>query len=280
MGQVMHSDQNRVLHRAILASLVVHGLLLLAFPERRESLKPTEPPPPLLARLIEPEAPPEPLPSPPPPPLAPLTPEPPLAQPAPEIKPKPRPKPKPQAKPQPKRKLPPVVKPLPPEEPPPPATVERQPPPQSPAAPPDPPTLAESSSPAAIEVEPRTSPEPPPAYSVDPRPGPRAEQSIDGALALYRQQLLNTARKYKHYPRVAIDNAWEGDVVVHVVVGADGTIASLTVKSGSGHSVLDRQALDMFRRATPLVEIPAALRGREFALEVRAIYNLKDQVSG
>jgi periplasmic protein TonB len=278
MGQVMSSDQNRVLHRAILASLVVHGLLLLAFPERRELLKPAEPPPPLLARLVEPEAPPAP--HPPPPSLVQPVPKlPPVAEAAPETKLEPKLKPKP--KPKPKRKpKPPVAKPAPASE----AAVAR-------TAPPAP---AEPPFPAVPEVEqrPATAASPPPVVdaaqpapalpglSADPSPRPSPAQSIDGALALYRQQLLSTARKYKHYPRVAIDNAWEGDVVVHLVVGADGMIASLTVKSGSGHSVLDRQALDMFRRATPLVEIPAALRGREFALEVRAIYNLKDQGSG
>jgi hypothetical protein len=36
----------------------------------------------------------------------------------------------------------------------------------------------------------------------------------------------------------------------------------------------------MFKKAKPLVQIPAALRGKEFTIELRAIYNLKDQDSG
>ena len=76
------------------------------------------------------------------------------------------------------------------------------------------------------------------------------------------------------YPRVAVDNNWEGGVVVRMVIGADGMIASVSVKAGSGHEVLDSQALEMFKRAKPLVPIPSALRGKEFILELRAIYNL------
>jgi outer membrane biosynthesis protein TonB len=55
---------------------------------------------------------------------------------------------------------------------------------------------------------------------------------------------------------------------------------SLSIKSSSKHAVLDRQALEMFKRAQAQVPLPASLRGKEFSLELRAIYYLKDQVSG
>ena len=87
-------------------------------------------------------------------------------------------------------------------------------------------------------------------------------------------------KRYKRYPRVAIDNNWEGEVVVRMAVGADGRIAALRVARSSGHEVLDRQALEMFRSAKPRVQIPGELRGREFELELRAVYSLRDQRSG
>jgi hypothetical protein len=40
--------------------------------------------------------------------------------------------------------------------------------------------------------------------------------------------------------------------------------------------VLDEQALEMFRQAAKAVPLPPALRGKEFSLEVRAIYGLED----
>jgi protein TonB len=117
--------------------------------------------------------------------------------------------------------------------------------------------------------------------SVDPAPASPSIEALDsGSLAQYRLQLISTARKYKRYPRVAMDNNWEGDVVVRMVIGPNGMISALSVKSSSGHEVLDQQALEMFKKAKPLVQIPAALRGKEFIVELRAIYNLKDQDSG
>jgi len=118
---------------------------------------------------------------------------------------------------------------------------------------------------------------PAPSAEAEPQAGPiapSAEQSEAGSIDQYRLQLISAAKRYKRYPRVAMDNNWEGDVVVRMVIGADGLLASVSVRTGSGHEVLDSQALEMFKRATPLVPIPSALRGREFILELRAIYSL------
>jgi len=99
-------------------------------------------------------------------------------------------------------------------------------------------------------------------------------------IAGYRAALLAEAARYKRYPPMARDNGWEGEVIVRMAIGADGSIVSLDVTSTSGYRALDRQALDMFRRAGPRVPVPEALRGKSFTLDLRAIYNLKDQVSG
>ena len=126
-----------------------------------------------------------------------------------------------------------------------------------------------------------TSAAPAPSAEAEPEAGPiapSAEPAADaGSVDQYRLQLISVAKRYKRYPRVAMDNNWEGDVVVRMVIDADGMIASASVKTGSGHEVLDSQALEMFKRAKPLVPIPSALRGREVSLELRAIYNLMDQ---
>ena len=64
-------------------------------------------------------------------------------------------------------------------------------------------------------------------------------------------------------------------MLVGVAVGADSS-ARVSVKKSSGHAILDQQALDMFGQAARVVAMPPALRGKPFALEVRAIYGLED----
>lgn len=259
----MHSDQDRAFHYAVVFSVALHGALLFGISGLRDPATRTAPPGPIVARLVPPQA---------EPPAAaaqtePMKPRaqekqpPPPAPPPPAVKPTPRPKPRPLAKAQPKT-------------------------PAKPAAPPSAPAIEAPAEAAPAAPAPSAAPAPaaPPAVvaKVDPAPAatpPSAEPSDAGSLAQYRLQVISAARKYKRYPRAAMDNNWEGDVVVRMVIGANGMITALSVKSSSGHEVLDQQALEMFKRAKPLVQIPPALRGREFAIELRAIYSLKDEDS-
>ena len=81
------------------------------------------------------------------------------------------------------------------------------------------------------------------------------------------------------YPAAAKDNNWEGVVVLRMVVAPSGAIASLGVQKSSGYRVLDQQAIEMFRKASTAVPIPAALRGKEFAVEQLAVnyyFQVKD----
>jgi protein TonB len=248
MSAVMYSDPNRAFHYAVLASIVLHGLLLFGLAPR-DPAKRAAPPAPIIARLAQP-------------PAAEPAPAPPQAEPV---------------KPQPREKRPPATKPSPVVKPEPEATLPA--PVAAPAIPDSEPAQTAPASPAASSA-----PSAPPIVArADPAPAP-ASPSVEamdaGSLAQYRLQLISMARKYKRYPRVAMDNNWEGDVVVRMVIGPSGVISALSIKTSSGHEVLDQQALEMFKKAKPLVQIPAALRGREFTIELRAIYNLKDQDSG
>ena len=120
-------------------------------------------------------------------------------------------------------------------------------------------------------------PQPAPAQPA-PAPAPAAPAPppvIDPRMRSdYAQRINDEAERHKVYPRVAIDNIWQGEVGLVMAIGSDGRITSLRVTKSSGHRVLDDQALEMFARATPRVRVPAALRGREFELELRAVFRL------
>jgi len=91
----------------------------------------------------------------------------------------------------------------------------------------------------------------------------------------YRAQLLGAAGRFKRYPEEARENNWTGNVVVGVAIDGNGT-ANVGVRRSSGYVVLDQQALEMFRQAARAVPLPEPLRGREFSLQVRAVYGLED----
>ena len=235
------ASANRVFGYALLASIVLH-VFLLAFqwPQLGDALKH---PVEVLAPIVARLM--EPPPPPAPPASAPPVEEPVAAAPKPVPKPKRRleakPAPAPRIEPEKTREAPPVV-----------------------AAP----------APAPAPVPPVAAAKPQPAPAVPAVPGTAS------LIARYRAALLAEASRHKRYPLVALDNGWEGEVVVRMAIAADGSLAALSVKSSSGHAALDRQAVEMFRKARAEVPVPDPLRGRQFSLELRAVFNLKDQASG
>jgi protein TonB len=229
-------DDSRAFHYALAASLALHALLLVAFPDLLDTARRAASiPPQIIARLMEPEpAPPVPVPA--PPVQAATPPVPPEKKKAPAAK-----------------KTAPVI-----------STPHPAPTPSVPAvadpvpAPPLPPQ-------AAMDPKPAT-----PAAAPQPAPPPESLSRDQ-----YRLQLIDEARRHKRYPPLARENNWQGDVRVDVAISANGR-PTVTLKGSSGYEVLDRQALDMFAQAARSVPVPPALRGKEFSFEVRAVYGLED----
>ncbi len=75
---------------------------------------------------------------------------------------------------------------------------------------------------------------------------------------------------------MARENNWEGLVALRMEFGSNGRLAALSVTRTSGYDVLDKQAAEMFRNAAQAVPVPPLLRGKEFAVEVAAVYGLRD----
>lgn len=95
-----------------------------------------------------------------------------------------------------------------------------------------------------------------------------------GTLERYRLALIVATRRYKRYPAIALEKGWQGRVEVHLEIDAKGMLAGASIKTSSGHEVLDNQALDMLRKGKTTVQVPASLRGKEFTVDVPVIFNL------
>lgn len=125
------------------------------------------------------------------------------------------------------------------------------------AAPPQPATLPQ----VAARLEPQ------PASAAGPDPG---------SVARYRLELMDIARRYKRYPRIAQDNNWEGRVELRIGFAENGAMTAMTVKKSAGRVVLDEEAQAMIRSAQAQAAVPAALRGKAFTLEIPVEFSLQD----
>jgi protein TonB len=223
---------------AVLCSLALHALILLCLPYFRDSGRLRAVLPNLTARLQVPKPPPEP----------------------PKVEPLPPPRM-------------PVVRPAPSSAPA--AKVQPQ---QAPVAVAPTPVLSMEPKPSA---EPAFTVPAAPAQAaprVDAQPSLAAASGPDpGSVARFRLDLMDIARRYKRYPRIAQDNNWEGRVELRIAYNEAGAISSLSVKKGAGRAVLDDEAQAMIRSAQPQLTIPPALRGKAFVLEIPVEFFLKDE---
>jgi len=220
----------RLLAMAVLASLVLHALILFLLSSYKELTQTRATPPPITARLAKPK-PPEPE-------------KVEALQPRPEAAARASPRPAPKSAP---------AAPAPSAEP---ARQAAEPAPALPAAPPAQLSVAKSD-PQAV---------PPAASGPDP-----------GSVARFRLELMEIARRYKRYPRIAQDNNWQGRVELRLAFSESGALASLSVKKSAGRAVLDEEAQAMIRSAQAQATIPPALRGKAFTLEIPVDFFLKEE---
>lgn len=75
----------------------------------------------------------------------------------------------------------------------------------------------------------------------------------------FQQTLQRHIARYQSYPADASERGLEGTVEVVFLLRRDGTIIDAWVKSTSGQSLLDREAIATVRRAEPLPGIPSDL---------------------
>ncbi len=115
----------------------------------------------------------------------------------------------------------------------------------------------------------------PPRAAEAPAPATPPDPIDSGALDRYRLQILAATRRYRRYPAQAIDKGWQGRVVIRLDIDANGMTTRYVMQSSSGFELLDATALDMVKKGRPLAPVPAALRGREFSVDVPVIFNLK-----
>lgn len=240
-------DPPQWLTRAIAASLLVHALALLSLRGLQRDVEPPEKS--IQVELQRPEVPP-----PPPPPPPPPQPPPQAVKPPPTPPPPVRNAPPPVAAPTPVLTAPPEAAPR-PEQP----VIQR---------PPEPPL------PAPVPV--------PPAAPVAPVPAPRPPAPATAEPAIDQNELrrgfvrsVSTAvAKHRRYPQLAARKGWQGEVQLRVVVDGNGHLLEVAVQESSGYDTLDREAVEMVRRAAPF-PLLAGMRKEEFAITLPVQFRLE-----
>ncbi len=82
---------------------------------------------------------------------------------------------------------------------------------------------------------------------------------IDGIAGYLKENfsyVRDAIQKKVSYPRVARQMGWEGKVIVSFIVCADGYAKDIKIKEGSGIALLDRNAIETVKKASPFPRPP------------------------
>ena len=133
---------------------------------------------------------------------------------------------------------------------------EGEPPPAPPARPPEP---ARPGSAALAEAAPAEETTPTPPAALAPAELQAQRRDVD-TLRGFERRLSALAAEYRHYPRIARLRGWQGTTLILVRIGPQGLVQEVKVAETSGYEVLDRQALEMVRKALSRQPPPPDLR--------------------
>lgn len=83
----------------------------------------------------------------------------------------------------------------------------------------------------------------------------RQAETVTTAPAHYgwlKADLMHHIERLKRYPQHALENKWEGRVVVRAVIWDNGSLTDLSIVESSGYDVLDRASLELVKRISPV----------------------------
>lgn len=143
------------------------------------------------------------------------------------------------------------------------------------------PDVAAPEAPApAPEPTPPVSAAPSPATTAPSAPSTPAVTSTQPAEATaaeawngYGQLLYNLVGRNKNYPQIAVRRNWEGEVKIYARFML-GKLVEASIVTSSGHEVLDKEALDMVRKAANQLPVGGELARKSFTVTIPVAFKL------
>ena len=116
---------------------------------------------------------------------------------------------------------------------------------------------------------------PSPAETISKIPNIMPQEPVTQYLESYSSLLANAIAKYKQYPKIAQMRGWQGTVIADLEIDTKGAVISIKIKKSSTYEVLDNEALEMIKKASPFPAPPESLRGKNFNVLVPISFKLE-----
>ena len=116
---------------------------------------------------------------------------------------------------------------------------------------------------------------PAPAEVISKIPNIVPQEQVTQYLESYSSLLANAIAKYKQYPKIAQMRGWQGTVIADLEIDSKGSVMSVKIKKSSTYEVLDNEALEMIKKASPFPPPPENLRSKNFNVLVPISFKLE-----
>jgi protein TonB len=107
---------------------------------------------------------------------------------------------------------------------------------------------------------------------IPPQPSPEVvKQATDS----YTNQLTRAIAKQKKYPKIAQMRQWQGEVLLNIEIDPQGNLVKADILEESRYKILNNEAIDMVKRASPFPQPPEELKLKNFTVLVPISFKLE-----
>lgn len=134
------------------------------------------------------------------------------------------------------------------------------------------PAPAQKASPRPARPEPAAKPQARPAPRSSPGNAGSKGGATKGEQAAYARRLLGHVQRHKKYPAAAQNQRISGRAGLSITIDRSGRLIGAKLRKGTGHAILDKEALATARRAAPYPRPPEGVGGRSISFSVNLDY--------
>ena len=107
---------------------------------------------------------------------------------------------------------------------------------------------------------------------IPPQPSPEVVKKVTDS---YTNQLTRAIAKQKKYPKIAQMRQWHGEVLLNIEIDPQGNLVKADILEESRYKILNNEAIDMVKRASPFPQPPEELRLKNFTVLVPISFKLE-----
>lgn len=107
---------------------------------------------------------------------------------------------------------------------------------------------------------------------IPPQPSPEVVKKVTDS---YTNQLTRAIAKQKKYPKIAQMRQWQGEVLLNIEIDPQGNLVKVDILEESRYKILNNEAMDMVKRASPFPQPPEELRLKNFTVLVPISFKLE-----